>query len=356
MPGVHASTKKIRRKIKHLCKLPVIVSRNWWFAQRYRHLKNTRKILYAITPPPRWKDIGDHAQVIAIRDWLDKHYPGIPVLEMDKDRARYFLPALKRLVRPDDLILLHSGGNMGDRAMWSESIRRLIIQSFPRNKIVSLPQTIFFSDTERGCRERENTRSIYREHPNLTIIARDPKSEEYAHELFDRAQIFSLPDFVLSLKPSVSHHRNVPPEVLLVLRDDNESFLTGEQRQALVKMITYPSTRIDNVHHRPIREDERRRVLDSFLEAFCRADVVVTDRFHGLIFSVICRTPCVALRSIDHKILSGHHWFSDVPFVRFADGIDEVNGLLEECLAADSRDIPDYNERYFDRLPELIDW
>ena len=338
--------------------LPVTGTQNLAFALAHRHLKDQRKIIYTITPPPRWKDIGDHAQVVAIDQWLKRTYPGMPVLEMDKDRARYFLPALKWLTGPDDLILLHSGGNMGDRAMWSERIRRLIIRSFPDNRIVSLPQTIFFSDTPRGHEEYDNTRHIYAEHNDLTIVARDPLSEKIARTMFPHARIGCAPDFVLSLSPPP--RPDVPdghePQLLLVLRRDNEAFISPEDRDSLKDLLPYPSTWFDTVTAGPIDEKDRGAILDQCLDRFRDADVVVTDRFHGMIFSVITRTPCVALRSIDHKILAGKHWFRDVPFIRFAESVTDIPRLVEEVRTVTDRTIPDYNRLYFDTLPGLIGW
>ncbi|HDY89289.1 MAG TPA: polysaccharide pyruvyl transferase, partial [bacterium] len=239
---------------------------------------------------------------------------------------------------------------------WSESIRRLLIQTFKKNKIVSLPQTIYFSNTEKGKYERENTRRIYNAHSNLTIITRDPKSEEIAKELLTKARIFCMPDFVLSMKPKKSLHKNNPPEALIVLRQDNESFLSAEQRKAVSDLLPYKCIYFDTVNDTPIKEQERISVLEKCLDVFRSTDVVVTDRFHGVIFSIICCKSCVALRSIDHKLISGWHWFKDIPFVKFANDISEIKHLIEESFSIEKREIPDFNKHYFNKIPEIINW
>jgi pyruvyl transferase EpsI len=348
--------KVLRKKIKSILSAPFAAIDNLFYYLSHRNLLGKTKIIYALTPPPRWKDIGDHAQTIAIRQWIEKHYPGVPVIEIDKDKSRRYINALKKLTDPEDLILLQSGGNLGDRGMWSESIRRLIIQSFPDNMIVSLPQTVFFSDTEKGRMEKQNTIRIYGEHKNLTIFVRDPKSEVNAREMFPKARIFCMPDFVLSLKPKLSQGINNPKKVLLVIRKDNESFIGPEKRKALSELIHYRSEYFDTVNRDPVKEKIRDDVLEKCLDVFRSYDAVVTDRFHGLIFSVICHRPCVALRSIDHKLTSGIHWFKSVKFVRFADDISDVPGLLEECLYVEDFEIPDFESVYFDTMPELIGW
>ena len=327
---------------------------NLRWAYQQRDLRAKSKIVYALSPPPYLKNIGDHAQAIAIRAWLKKHYPNLPVIEMDKDRGHYYLPALRWLVGAGDLIFLHSGGNLGDRGKWSERMRREMICTFNHNQIISLPQTIYFSDTPDGDLERENSRRIYATHPELTVIGRDPRSGELAAELFPQAKSFCLPDFVLSLPTRQSAVRNELPKILLCLRLDDESALTPEQRQSIGDSLPYECTYYDTTLEKEIEVDRRTETLEATLGKFLAADVVVTDRYHGLIFTVLCQKPCVVLRTVDHKLTSAIHWFEELPAVMFAQNIDEVPALVERCLQADSSKTVDWSEKYFDRLPELI--
>jgi pyruvyl transferase EpsI len=327
------------------------VKANVRFALGHRSLRRRRKIVYALTPPPYLPNVGDHAQVIAIRAWLDRHLPGVPVVEVDKDKTRLLLPALKRLVGPGDVILLHSGGNLGDRGMWSESVRRLVIQSFPGNKVVSMPQTIFFSDTPTGRSERENTRRIYAAHPDLTIMCRDPQSGELAKELFPSARSFAVPDFVLSLPPEPPAPPGNSPKGLLCLRLDDESAFTPGEREELDRGLRYECRRYDTTLDSNIPVERRAELLDFALDEFRGADFVVTDRYHGMIFAVLCNKPCVVLPTVDHKLTSAADWFHDVPFVLFTAGMAEVPAAVDRALAVESRAAPDWNALYFDAVP-----
>lgn len=344
----------LEKTYRKVLKVSLRIPQNFWFAYTHRHLRRQYKILYTLTPPPNLTNVGDHAQAIAIGAWLKKHFPELSVIEMDKQRSKDLLPALRWLIQPDDLVFLHSGGNMGDRGTRSEAIRRLIISSFPRNKIVSLPQTIYFSDTQTGVEERENTCRIYAAHPNLTIIGRDPRSGELAAELFPKAQVFCMPDFVLSMTRKQLEKKNTSPKVLLCLRLDNESAISPEQRRDMANCLPYSCTYYDTTIASLIELSKREAVLESALDLFRASDVVVTDRYHGLIFSVLCRKPCVVLRTVDHKLTSAMHWFKDVPFVLFAENLDEIPLLVERLLVVESRKVPDWNANYFDRIPELI--
>ena len=346
--------RRVKKVVTQTITSPKWIIDNFIFAYKNRELKNREKIIYSLTPPPYLKNIGDHAQVIAIRAWLDKHFSDIPVIELDKDRGHYYLPALQWLVQPEDIFFLHSGGNLGDRGKWSEGMRRETIAAFPDNQVISLPQTIFFSDTPSGNAEKETSRRIYATHPDLTVIGRDPRSGELAKELFPKANTFCMPDFVLSLPPRHSETKNDPPKILLCLRLDDESALTPEQRQQIGDNLPYDCTYYDTTLEKAIAFDRREATLDETLSNFLAADVVVTDRYHGLIFTVLCQKPCVVLRTVDHKLTSAIHWFEEIPTVMFAQSLDEIPALVEKCLQVADRKTIDWSETYFDKIPELV--
>lgn len=344
---------KVGRKLVNKRKEFVKFFHNLWFAKTHQTIRHQRKIFYALTPPPKLPNVGDHAQTIAIRSWLQRHFPDLPVIELDKEEARYFLPALEWLIQPQDIIILQSGGNMGDRGLWTEKIRRLLISKFPQNQIISLPQSIQFSDTPLGQQEKEITRQIYATHPNLTIIARDPVSEELALELFPNSQVFCMPDFALSLPPQ-PEQSNPIPKVLLCLRHDDQSILTAEQHQELAQSLPYPYTFFDTVLEQPIEMHEQESVVNRVLDLFGASSVVITDRFHGLVFSVLCKKPCVVLTTVDHKLTAGIHWFKELPFVALAQDINEIPALVEHCISVENRTVPDWNKSYFDQIPKCV--
>lgn len=325
------------------------------FLSRNREYLFRRKIIYAITPPPRLQNIGDHAQAVVIHKWFKKHYGSFPVVEVDKDEVTQFNKALRFLIRPHDIIFLHSGGNLGDRGMWSENARRKIISMFPDNEIISLPQTIYFSDTPTGKLEQERSREIYATHPKLTVIGRDKESGRIAAGLFPSAQTFSMPDFVLSLPSALSTKKNPSPKVLLCLRLDNESILSDGDRQYLASLLPYDCAFFDTTLSHQIKKPDREAVLEKTLALFRQADVVITDRYHGVIFAIICKTPCIVIKTVDHKLTAAvEDWFSDISFIKYTDKLEVTPELVEQMLAVTDFDVPDWNDIYFDKLPEML--
>lgn len=320
------------------------------FRRRCAALAGRRKIVYALTPPPVLANIGDHAQVVAIRRWFQIHFPDWPILEVDKNESAHFLDDLERAIEPDDVIFLHSGGNLGDRGIWSERARRGLITRFPHNPIISLPQTIYFSDTEKGRVERERTREIYAAHPDLTIIGRDAVSARLAGELFPKATTFAIPDFVLSLPIRESAPAQVPARVLLCLRNDDESILDDARRQQLIAAVGGNATILDTQHHESISIGKRRTILEALLDRFSQHDIVVTDRYHGAIFSVISSKPTIVLPTVDHKLTSAIDWFADYQSVRMVESIEQIAPAIAELMAVNQPAPVDWNRTYFEPL------
>ncbi|HEY6560046.1 MAG TPA: polysaccharide pyruvyl transferase family protein [Polyangiaceae bacterium] len=322
------------------------------FILKHRKLRDQSKIIYALTPTPQLRNIGDHAQAVAIHRWFTKHFPGRPVIELDKTEVLRIAPFVRRFVTPDDLIFLHSGGNLGDRGIWSETGRRLMIETFPDNPIISLPQTIYFSDTEQGREQRRVSQEIYGRHRKLTVVGRDRVSGQLASELFPNARTFCMPDFVLSLPPRQARARNAQTRLLLCLRDDSESVLTPVARERLSTLLPYELELFDTSISGNISRSERAALVDRTLEFFGTFDATVTDRYHGVIFSVLSGLPTVVLPTVDHKLTSAVEWFEELPTVRLVKSIEDVPEALQVVMSARSEPL-DWNARYFDRLLEM---
>jgi pyruvyl transferase EpsI len=232
-----------------------------------------------------------------------------------------------------------------------------MIAAFPGNRIVSLPQTIFFSDTPVGRHEREITRDIYGGHRHLTVMGRDEISGQLAAQLFPHAQVATMPDFVLSLKAEDFTLQANPAHadrIMLCLRQDDESAFDQQRRLAIMRGLDRPATLYDTTLDHDIPAADRTRILTETLSLFSGHQAVVTDRFHGLIFSIICRKPAVVLPTVDHKLTSAISWFKDIPNVRLCENVAEVPALLGRVMSTPVTRYPDFNALYFDRLPGLL--
>ncbi|WMN87498.1 polysaccharide pyruvyl transferase family protein [Vibrio parahaemolyticus] len=294
--------------------------------------------------------------MVAIYDWLERNYPDHYIIEVNKDEVINCVSSFKSEVKDDDLIVLHSGGNLGDRGLWSETARRKMITNFPNNKILSLPQTINFRNTDKGQKELAISKEIYNSHPQLTVVARDNESFRLANEYFDKCSTNRAPDFVLSYNTRHLNLENQPTngKVLFCLREDDESDISKEQREKMLKNINREYDVFDTTIPENIYNEQRKQKLDDVLKMFSEYEYIVTDRFHGLIFSILCKKPTVVLKTVDHKLTSAFDWFDDVKFVKFADSTETVNKTIENVLKETSFNVPDWNKQHFDRLTKHL--
>lgn len=252
----------------------------------------------------------DHAQVVAIRAWLARQLPGWPIVEVDKDQVRHSMKSLQRLVGPEDRIILHSGGNLGDRGA-------VVGERAPgHDRGLSGPPHLEPAADHPLLRHRTGA-------GRASPKRRDPWSA-----------------------PEARRHRPGSSERRARGRAVSGS---GQLRLPRLRALTPPPGFDTTFDHR-IEVEARPAELDAILARFAAADAVVTDRYHGLIFSVLSRRPTVVLPTVDHELSSAAHWFRHVEHVRLADEPEEVPGLLSAVLTAQDFTTPDWNRLYFDDL------
>ncbi|MFH1440641.1 MAG: polysaccharide pyruvyl transferase family protein [Candidatus Omnitrophota bacterium] len=322
---------------------------------KIKKYKQTKKIIYAITPTPNLKNIGDHSQVVCIKRWFSDCFKEYLVLEFDKNEVINFISAIKKVVNADDLIFLHSGGNLGDRGMWSERARRLVIQNFPNNRIISLPQTIYFSNTDTGKKERENTKKIYNLHNNLTIIARDYGSFELAKQMFYNNKVLVCPDFVLYHK--IKEFPNREDSLLMCFRNDDESIMDLKKKEVIKGNLTKLNMRFDEFDttiKQPISRSGRQALLENTLDFFGKHRLVLTDRFHGVIFSVLTKTPCIIFPTVDHKLKEGAKWFEEFNYIFYINNLENLPNLINSTLKIDKPNNFNWDEAYFNKFFEVL--
>ena len=292
---------------------------------------------------PTHGNIGDAAIVVAeekfIKDNLSD-YEYISVLEEEETKEN--IEQFQKIIRDEDIILLHGGGNFGDKYIELEEKRRMIITAFPNNKIILMPQTIHFSDNENGKMELEKSKKIYGNHKNLTLVAREKVSLEIMKREFSNNNVIFTPDIVMYLNETEQRERK---GALLAIRIDMEKVLTDEQIEQIKEIVSrnFESVKrtdtylgFENIKvtedgvegDTQILPEMRNKVVNDKLEEFRNAELIITDRMHGMILSTITSTPCIAFSNYNHKIKSTFDWIKDQKYVKF---LEDTN-MLEETI------------------------
>ena len=89
----------------------------------------------------------------------------------------------------------------------------------------------------------------------------------------------------------------------------------------------------DTVTLTEISGQDREQVLRKKWETFGKRRIVVTDRLHGMIFSLITATPCVVLGNNHFKVRETYRTLSACSYLRYVETVEEVQGAMKELLA-----------------------
>ena len=322
--------------------------------RRLSKLRGRRKLFFLLSPNLHFPNLGDQAMASVIPGWIAKHYDGI-IVEFAFNEDFDVLAVVEKYAVEGDIAFLVSGGNFGDTWPVIQKLREDIFRRLPLVKVIQLPQTIFFSDTQVGQDRLLAMQMAISAHRDVTIVGRDTKSAELARQYFPSAPVLCFPDMALLLDPIVQ--AKISPSltsrpisrVLAILRSDREGVLGDEQKMRIqtdlhgMEVVYWDTDPVEDV----FQKSERIEVLLKYLRFIASFDAVVTDRFHGLIFSLLTRRPCVVLSTHNHKIASALEWFSDVPFVALAPSTDEVPTVLTRVASVDVRTVPDWDVRFF---------
>lgn len=277
---------------------------------------------------PHHANIGDLAIAYAEEEMIRELFPNKKLYIMQEEKLDVCAKRVKSYIKNDDIILLHGGGNIGDTYVTPEKGRREVISSYPNNKIIIFPQTAYFESDE----ELNISKKIYNAHNNLIIMAREKRSYEFMKKHFYNAKVYLTPDIVMSLKEISNMQRS---GVLLMFRRDKEKTLGNDMTDSIIKYVKehFNSYKITDMNIgtevvNNISEKKRKQILENKFKELQSAELVITDRLHGMIFSAITETPCVVFDSLTHKIVESYDWLKNLGYIQMCENIEN----LEECI------------------------
>ena len=311
---------------------------------------------------PYHGNAGDQAQTYCIQQWISQYYPGYKIRVYDsRILSRNSFELMKRIgkcIKPNDLLFLHSGYHTTDLYMLEENMQRMSIQLFPKHQIVMLPQTVYYKKAE----EAENAKRIYNAHHHLLMMCRDEISYEIAGKLFENCKRLLFPDIVTCMIGQRRYKRK-REGIMLCVRDDKESLLSPEAKDNLVNALEA----VDHVDLTdttlPYSGEEfnrrRKEILEQEWEKYAQYRLVVTDRFHGTIFSLIAGTPVIVMPSTDHKLSSGVKWFPE-SYKDYVHYSNNIHGIPEIAKTIYEREYdytlePYFSNHYYSRLRTIIE-
>ncbi len=313
------------------------------YLSQKKSIKQSKPTIFLFGTPFH-SNMGDQAQTYCIIRWLKQNYPEHKVVTFFlRNSTNRILSYIRKTIGSDDKIVCHSGYHLTN--LYNEqAVYKQLVKLFPDVPIVIFPQTINYTTTEAA----QETARLFNDHPRLTILCRDEVSFDTAKSLFDKCQLFLYPDVVTSLIGTKQFNKQ-RDGILFCIRNDKEAFYKKEQINSLIKRLE-PFAKVsitDTTIKTPASEiiDNREKFLNSIFDEYSGYKLVITDRYHGTIFSLISGTPVIVLSSSDHKLSSGVKWFppefSD--YVTYAKSLDEAYLFATQTLKKQLEyQLPDY--------------
>lgn len=308
-------------------------------------------------------NLGDQAQTYCTELWYKDRFPNSLVIAIDTASAlkkgSYIVDRIRQIVRSNDKIVLHSGYHTTDLYEVENDLNLSIIERFPELPITVLPQTIHFENNAT----LKATANVYNQHGNITLMCRDEQSYKVAGRYFKNAHLKLMPDIVTMLIGSndraVPRNKHRDNAIMVCFRNDKESKYGHELSRITKKLktitqdVTITDTTLDIDPYYLAKN--RKKVLRQFLSNVARHKLVITDRYHGTIFSAITNTPVIVLGSTDHKLSSGVKWFDKVGLsgiVHYAESPKEAIQMAHDIYGSYdfSRKVPAvFKEKYWNK-------
>lgn len=213
----------------------------------------------------------------------------------------------------DTIILLHGGGNFGDIYGSSQNFRKDIVNRYPHNKIIVLPQTIYFKD--KNIEKKDFL--LFALHKNLYLCVRDQTSYDLACQYLEKDKILYLPDMAFCIKDETLIKSSVTGKKLLMSRIDVEAvpvdqkyiekvdvqsdwptfqkspiycnylkFLLAVNRKLSNGRGSKPSLLVKYINHFAMNR-ARKQLIDTGIQFINGFDEVYTTRLHGCILSLL---------------------------------------------------------------------
>ena len=295
------------------------------FSNRLMQSNRKRFFLFML---PEHGNLGDYAIAIAEKQFFEDYFPEYELIRVTTNEwlelKTYFMNNIKK----SDVLFITGGGFIGD--MWTSfDICRDILQSFPQNRKILLPNTLTYYDIQNRDIVREDLGQIFSDH-HTYMFFREKNSLKLCSDLGWGDRCYCFPDMVLYLQHEKEKlERN--GKVLLCFRVDAEKvFQKNEAIKNIIVRNEIQYTELDTHKYRYISEPEGELYVNDLLGEFQKYNLVITDRLHGMLLAYVSGTPCIAFDNSTHKLSGAYEWIKESPDVTCWENYDEekVEGLI----------------------------
>ena len=363
--GLYKILQKIHQAWKTISNIPTTIREYKRLKKKLKSVQDQKdKILYVGIP--LHPNLGDQAQYYCILNWIEQNYPNRNIIELpdcivNSNFLGIMSRKIKKMIKKTDIFIFQSGYRTSDIANYrGEYAHRKIVEHFGDNPIMVLPQTVNFASEK----EAEKSAEAYRKGKKVLFLARDNKSYETAKKLYTHNHVALYPDIVTSLIGEYQF-KNDRDGILCCLRRDAEKLYENVELEKMIKelkklgKVDRTDTTID-ISYKELKNNLK-NILENTFENFSKYKMIITDRYHGTIFSLISNTPTIVLGSTDHKLSSGVDWFKGIEefegYIYYAKNLEEAIKIAKELYHKKYHYnlLPYFKVEYYDKLKERFE-
>lgn len=298
---------------------------------QYQNLKKTKRRVFLLGTE-EFGNTGDHQINESVVAFLHQALPDHLIQEVTLKQWQMHKPFLKKYIRSNDLIVFAGGGNFGDTYPAAQNLRTEVIRLWPCNPKIVFPQTIYFSDSEKGKDMLAEAKMLYTRENHVALFAREQPSFAFAQTHFS-CESYLAPDIVLS--SDVPQGTNREHGILLCFRRDEEKSMSAETASAienLCRLSGFAAEYTDLQLDYDVDREFRKQMIEEKMEQWRKVKLVITDRLHGMVFAAITGTPCIVFSNFNHKVRGTYEWIKYLPYIRYAETVKDVERYLPELL------------------------
>ena len=365
--GYDTSVLERRIKLRHLYSLKAFIARIPGLKPSFRFAKRTaKKLLRHFRPKlddecsqilaklrdtnnpscrriinlvvPRHGNRGDIAIALAERRLFTENCKSFTLIEIPSEMCGEYSHLIRQHLNSKDILLITGGGFFGSFWRNEPEAALKVLRYLKHNRVIIMPQTVFYFDNKQGRKELALDRKSFANFSDLHVFVRDRNS----YELISRTNLFpnaKSVDLVPDMVCAMDFQRLAPEKrsgVVVCLRPDVERVLDKKQRNALIAELQERFGEVKfwstNPAQRPVKIHNWEEALTESLRTAAGAELVVTDRLHGMLFAAITGTPCVAFDNKTGKVHSVHEWISGCGYVQICRSIDEFEGAVQKAM------------------------
>ena len=284
-----------------------------------------------------FSNIGDYAITYATKRFLKDKAKEFRIKEIPAVICQDGTEYLKKYINENAIILLSGGGYLG--SLWldyGENSVRKIIKNFQHNKIIILPQTLYFSENIYGKQQLEITKEIYNKADKLTVCLRETKSFELAKEIFaSNIKCILVPDLVLYLKPKAVSIKG--EKIGFCFRNDSECVLSDKDKKNIYDFFSMRKedfVEITMISDYLVNSKGVNAIVENKISELMNCELVITDRLHCMLLCAVAGIPCVAFDNLSGKVSGVYRFIEDLPYIRTikdkTDIVEKLKGIFNK--------------------------